>query len=67
MSVKTQIDRIAAAKQSIVASIRNKRVDVPSSVKIEGLAAYIDKITYTVRDDGNGNLTIEGMTVTIGE
>lgn len=67
MSVRTQIDRISEAKQAIITAIRNKRVEVPNGVKIEALAGYIGQITYTVTDDGDGNVKIEGMTVTIGE
>ena len=67
MSVRTQIDRIAAAKQAIIAAIRNKGVNVPDGVMIEDLPAYIDMITgggsVSVTDDGNGNVTIEGLTV----
>lgn len=44
MSVQSQIDRIAAAKASIVAAIEGKGVTVPDGAKLDALAALIEAI-----------------------
>lgn len=68
MSVQAQIDRIAAAKSDIVASIAGKGITVPAGTKIDGLYAYVDAIQtgsgaggeYNVEsvDNGDGTQTI---------
>lgn len=44
MSILDQINRLTAAKSSIVTSISNKGVTVPTGVKMEGMSALIDTI-----------------------
>ena len=44
MSVQSQIDRIAAAKASIVAAIEGKGVTVPDGTLLDGMAALIESI-----------------------
>lgn len=71
MSIAANIERISSAKQDIITAIRSKGVEVPDTVMIEELAAYIAMIPQnsqssevTVTDDGNGNLVISGATIT---
>lgn len=51
MSVATEITRIQGAKSDIASAIENKGVTVPSSTKIDGMAALINKIDENRRDE----------------
>lgn len=60
MSVQSQIDRIAAAKASIVAAIEGKGVTVPAGTLLDGMAALIESI-----QTGGGSATSITGTITL--
>lgn len=55
MSVSTEITRIQEAKADIASAIENKGVTVPSSTKIDGMAALINKIDEHRKDEAVEN------------
>lgn len=46
MSVSTQIDRLENAKAAIVAALVKKGISVPSNIKLDEIAPYINKLSH---------------------
>lgn len=75
MSVKTQIDRLRAAKVALVSAIAAKGVEVPSSIKLDALPPYVGQIAEAdynfvfILSDGTRvtGEEIENMETPIGE
>lgn len=65
MSVKTEIERIGGAKNSLVASIKGKGVSVPDGAKIDALPAYVDAIaTANLQSNKNATPSESSQTIT---
>lgn len=68
MSIKTQIDRIKANILLAYEELEKKGATLPSELTVENLAPTIASLvlapTLEVTDDGNGNVTVTGVTIT---
>src|SRR5574344_1336695 len=63
MSVQSEITRLTTAKSDIATAITNKGVTVPSSTKLDGMAALIGNISGG-SGGGGGALSVETGTLT---
>lgn len=63
MSIKSEITRLMNAKAELIVEIKAKGVTVPANASLEDLAALVSAIDteLKVTDDGNGNVTVEGV------
>ena len=50
MSIQSEIDRLAAAKQNMIQAIGNKGVDVPADARLDDFHPYIEAIPGTSSD-----------------
>lgn len=50
MSIQSEIDRLAAAKQNMIQAIGNKGVDVPADARLDDFHPYIEAIRSTSSD-----------------
>lgn len=51
MSISTQVERIASAKQEIIDALKVRGVNVPDDVRIEELADYVASLNIVGKND----------------